>query len=129
MAKDFLTINPNQVRRLAERSTPKMVAQVTNRTALVARYLAPGTMKNHIRVVVSGTAGGLGIVICDHPATSFVLSGTKPHIIRARKKGGYLKFQVSGGDVFVGPSPNRVVHHPGTKANNFLLKALEASKF
>jgi len=130
MAQGFLTINPTAARQLAQRGAMISVAQVTERVAVTARILAPGSMKTHIRPIVSATAGGLGIVVCDHPAASFILTGTKPHIIRARKRGKYLKFQVNGGpDIFVGPSPGRFVRHPGTKANNFLFKALEASKF
>lgn len=128
MAEGFLTINQAAARRLAEESSLAAVMRTTEKTAMIARAIAPGTMKEHIRPIISPTAGGLGIVVCDHPAAGFVLEGTKPHHITARKKGGYLKFKSGGEDVFVGPSPNRFVRHPGTKANNFLFKALEASK-
>lgn len=131
MAKDFITIYPAQVRKLGERSSPAVIARTTEKAAVIARALAPGSMKEHIRVIVSATGGGLGIVMCDHPAATFVLFPTKPHDIKARKKGGYLKFQINGGsDIFVGPSPGRVVHHPGNQhPNNFLLKGLEGAKF
>jgi hypothetical protein len=122
MAGDFVTINPAAVRRLREKASREMVAKITYKTAAIAKITAPGTMKQHIRVTVSPMAGGLGIVISDHPATHFVLHGTKPHVIVARNK-KMLRFVVSGKVVYA-----RMVHHPGTKANNFLMKAMLASR-
>jgi hypothetical protein len=122
MAKDFLTINPVAARQLAERSSGPLVAQATEKIAMAARLKAPGSMKEKIRVAVSPTGGGLGMVISEHPATMFVLYGTQPHVIVARK-GGRLKFTIGNEDLF-----RSKVNHPGTKANNFLLDALIASK-
>lgn len=45
--------------------------------------------------------------------------GTRPHIIRPRKAGGVLVFQVRGETVFA-----REVHHPGTKAYRIMETAL-----
>jgi hypothetical protein len=123
MAKDFLTINPVAARQLAERGSKTLVLQATEKIAMAARLKAPGSMKEKIRVAVSATGGGLGMVISEHPATMFVLYGTQPHVIVA-KKGGRLKFTVGGGEELF----RSKVNHPGTKANNFLLDALMASK-
>jgi hypothetical protein len=50
---------------------------------------------------------------------SYVLFGTKPHIIRPRRRKALRFIGRSGGVVFA-----RQVHHPGTAANNFMVRAL-----
>lgn len=119
---DFLVINPSQARRLAERSAAPYVNRLTERVAMHARLLAPGSMKQKIRVIPAIGPSAVGIVVSDHPATIFVIGGTKPHDIRPRG-GGVLVFvpKAGGNKVFT-----KLVHHPGTKANNFLLKALRS---
>lgn len=47
-----------------------------------------------------------------------VNDGTRPHIIRPRQAKA-LKFKIGGRTVYA-----KVVHHPGTRANPFLDKAL-----
>ncbi len=122
MPKDFMTINPVAARKLAERGSGPLVARATETVAMHARILAPGSMKTKIRVVVSPTAGGLGMVISEHPATTFVLYGTKAHPISA-KPGGVLRFKWKGKIWYL-----RHVWHPEVKPNNFLEKALLASR-
>ena len=123
MAKDFITINPVAARKLAAGSAGPAVLAATQKVAMRARVLAPGTMKEHIRAInTSRGASALGIVMCDHPATSFVLHGTPPHVIYA-KRGKYLKFEIDGKIMF-----REKVNHPGYKGNNFLWKALELSR-
>ncbi|MFZ2152288.1 MAG: HK97-gp10 family putative phage morphogenesis protein [Minisyncoccia bacterium] len=51
----------------------------------------------------------------------FVEAGTRPHIIRAVNKGGLANKRT--GEFF-----GKVVHHPGTRANPFLKRAVEKSK-
>lgn len=123
MAKDFLSINPQAAGALARKGAAIRVREITERTAVQARILAPGTMKQKIRPIVTGGSNPLGIVMVEHPAASFVLQGTNPHKIYPRKPNGVLRFTAGGQVVFA-----RYVNHPGTKPNNFLLKALEASK-
>jgi hypothetical protein len=122
MAKDFVTVDPRLARKLAERASAEMVVLTTNRVAAIARITAPGSMKTKIRVVITPTAGGMGMIISEHPATTFVIHGTKPHVIVARRK-KMLKFKVNGKDVFA-----RRVNHPGNQPNNFLLKAMLAAR-
>lgn len=50
----------------------------------------------------------------------YVHDGTKAHIIRARRVGGYLRFTVPPGVVIY----RRQVLHPGYKGNPFLRRAL-----
>ena len=122
MAKDFITVDPRRAEILARRASKALVIQTTEKVATAARALAPGSMKTKIRAIPSA---GLGIVICDHPATTFVIYKTRPHMIYPKRRGGRLKFQINGQDVYA-----RKVNHPGNQhPNNFLMKALEAAKF
>jgi hypothetical protein len=85
---------------------------------------APGSMGDDIRSSIRRDPGGdfRGVISLRHPAAIYVTGGTRPHIIRPRKKGGVLRFMVDGQVVYA-----RVVHHPGTKPNNFLIEALRAA--
>ena len=95
----------------------------TERVAGIARREAPGRMGNYINWKIESGPGGLqGVIVCDHPATLFVLYGTRPHIIRPRRKKA-LRFDVGGRTVFAA-----VVHHPGTRPNDFLGRALRAGR-
>ncbi|MGW1501186.1 hypothetical protein ACWCQW_21845 [Streptomyces mirabilis] len=102
-------------RRLAER---------TRRVADIARAQAPGSMGDYIDWhIEEGRRGLQGVITCDHPATLFVLEGTRPHIIRPRRAKGVLRFEVDGQVVFA-----KVVRHPGTRPNNFLARALRMGR-
>lgn len=81
----------------------------TPRFARTIRYEIVPRGNRHI-VVLNST----------HKAAIFVIGGTRRHIIRPRKKGGFLRFKVAGGRVVYA----RIVHHPGNKPNNFMAKAL-----
>jgi hypothetical protein len=80
-----------------------------------ARRLAPGRMGRRVNAVVVGKHVRIE---SSHPATMFVIRGTRRHVIRARYKKA-LKFNLAGRTVIV-----KSVMHPGTKPNDFLLKAL-----
>jgi hypothetical protein len=120
---EFITINPTAAQRLAVTSSIPYTARITERVAMHARLLAPGSMKQKIRAVSLPGPSPIGLVISDHPATTYVLHGTKAHKIYPKKPGGVLVFNQRGGGskIFA-----RVVNHPGTKANNFLMKALRS---
>lgn len=91
----------------------------TERVADRARQLAPGSMGRYITTEIGqGPRGLSGSVISNHPATVYVVNGTRPHIIRPRRAKA-LRFQMDGRTVFA-----KIVHHPGTSANNFLLRSL-----
>ena len=84
-----------------------------------ARRMAPGRMGRKVNAVIVGKHVR---VESTHPATLYVIKGTRPHYIRKGKvwQGRpVLKFTVGGRTVFA-----RWVHHPGTKPNDFLTKAL-----
>jgi len=86
--------------------------------------LAPGSMGSGIRVSISRTASGdfRGVIRSTHPASIYVLNGTRPHRIFPRNPGGVLRFMVDGKVVYA-----RYVNHPGTQANDFLLRALRTA--
>jgi hypothetical protein len=87
-----------------------------------ARRRAPGSMGDGIRVSIQRGPGGdfRGVIRSTHPATIFVVSGTRPHVIRPVRARA-LRFTLGGQVVYA-----RIVHHPGTEANNFLAAALRA---
>lgn len=117
-----MTIDRRRLDLVARKGSAAQVQAITFRTAQLAATMAPGHMKENVRPIFQGSvANPLGIVMVDHPAASFVLHGTPDHEIVA--KGGALKFKWKGKLVFF-----KRVHHPGTKPNNFLLRALEASR-
>lgn len=84
-----------------------------------ARRMAPGRMGRRVNAVLVGTHVRIE---SSHPATMFVIKGTRPHYIRKGKvwKGRpTLRYSQNGRVRFA-----RWVHHPGTRANDFLTKAL-----
>ena len=88
-----------------------------------AKRRAPGGMGDTIRAQIQRGPGGdfRGVINVRHPAALYVVHGTRPHIIRpVRAKA--LRFTVGGQVVYA-----RVVHHPGTKPNDFLRQALRAA--
>lgn len=124
MASDFLTIDRSKLDNLARKGSYEIVRAVTLRTAAIASATAPGHMKQAIRPIIKGSkANPVGIVMVDHPAASYVLQGTQPHPIYPRRPGGVLRFTVGNRIVFA-----RAVSHPGTKPNNFLLKAMMSAR-
>lgn len=101
---------------LVERDLRRRARLVVNE----ARRLAPGSMPSRItEPSISDRGRGLSAVIeSRHPATLYVVNGTRPHQIRpVRAKA--LRFTVGGRVVFA-----RLVNHPGTKPNDFLGAAL-----
>lgn len=82
----------------------------------------------------AGTPAGAEIsVTTDDEIYGYVDEGTKPHVIRPRRRGGLLAFKTGGyraktrpqviGSTAGRPGKNQVfakeVHHPGTKARKF----------
>ncbi len=116
-------LDPGRVARLlrlpggvVDRSLRRRVERVQS----AAQRLAPGTMGQGIRTRIEyRSTGPHGAIISTHPATIYVVNGTRPHIIRPRRPGGVLRFTVGGRVVYA-----RYVNHPGTKPNNFMIQAL-----
>lgn len=118
---DFVTVNASAAQRLAVNSSRTIVQRKTQAVAAMARVLAPGSMRTKIRTISGAGTSPIGIVVCDHPATLFVTKGTKPHVIVPRQAAVLAFVPRGGGNVVFA----KMVKHPGTKPNNFLLNALK----
>lgn len=120
-------IDQGALQRLLRRRGGRAHQTLSRRTERVADYVeaeAPGRMGEFVSWhVEDGPRGLQGVVICDHPAVLFVLNGTKPHLIRPRKRKGVLRFE-AGGDVVY----TRLVRHPGTRPNNFMARGLRLGR-
>jgi hypothetical protein len=105
--------------RLRNGLVARRLSARTERTARLVEQEAPGTMGDFVSWKVEDSPRGLqGVIVCDHPKVRLVLDGTRPHIIRPRRAKA-LHFFVEGREVFT-----TLVRHPGTRPNNFLLRAL-----
>lgn len=91
-----------------------------DRVQQTAERLAPGSMGRDIRSSIRYASDGpVGTISVSHPAALYVINGTRPHLIRPRRRGGVLRFTVGGRVVYA-----RFVNHPGTRPNDFLVEAL-----
>jgi hypothetical protein len=86
---------------------------------LAARKAARHNMQGWVHSTPLPTVLGTSVLVyCDHPASLFVLKGTKPHVIMST--GSWPLRNKATGQVF-GPK----VNHPGYKGDNFLKDAME----
>lgn len=109
--------------RLPGGAVDRSLRRRVERVQRAAEARAPGTMAQGIRSSIRYThAGPVGTVTSSHPATIYVVNGTRPHIIRPRRPGGVLRFEIGGRVVYA-----RYVNHPGTTKNDFLRDALRAA--
>lgn len=121
-----VTVNPGRIAqalRLRNGVVARRLAERTRRTARFAQQEAPGRMGNFVSWrIEDGPRGLQGVIRCDHTKTRLVLDGTRPHLIRPRRAKA-LHFFVDGSEVFT-----TLVHHPGTRPNNFLGRALRLGR-
>lgn len=113
-AKIEIRVNPAAAAQI-DKAALEFLVKRARRVQRNARAMAPGRMGQKVKAVVVGKHVR---VESNHPATLYVIKGTRPHTIRPRTR-SVLKFSVKGRTVFA-----RVVHHPGSKPNDFLTKAL-----
>jgi HK97 gp10 family phage protein len=102
---------PEQVRSVLE--------DLTRETYEKAVQYAPertGFLRRNIRMSVEGLTGR---VISQAPYSAYVEFGTRPHMIFPRRARA-LRFEVGGRTVFA-----RYVHHPGTRGQFFMRRALQ----
>ncbi|MER7477451.1 hypothetical protein ABTX60_07310 [Streptomyces sp. NPDC126510] len=120
-------IDPGRIARLLRARgsiAHRKMSQRTERVARIAETEAPGSMGRYISwKVVEGPRGLQGVIVCDHHAVHYVLNGTRPHLIKPRRRNGVLRFEVDGRVVFT-----RLVRHPGTRPNPFLQRALRLGR-
>lgn len=112
----MLRLPGGMVYRNMERRVRRVEAEAINR--------APGSVGQGIRVSIQRGPGGdfRGVIRSTHPASIYLVNGTRPHMIFPRRPGGVLRFTVGGRVVYA-----RYVNHPGTKPNDFLRQALRAA--
>lgn len=77
-------------------------------------------LRNSIRATIKGKLSGQVAVGAKYGG--YVHQGTKPHVILPRNK-KFLAWRVGKGYRFA-----KIVHHPGTKANPFLQKAVDKER-
>ncbi|MFJ1528300.1 hypothetical protein ACIOFV_07705 [Streptomyces mirabilis] len=101
----------------------RKLEQRVERVARIAAAEAPGTMGEFISTdIQEGPRGLQGVIICNHPKVRLVLDGTRPHLIRPRRR-NFLRFEVGGDVVYT-----KLVRHPGTRPNPFLAEALRLGR-
>ncbi|MCL7377013.1 hypothetical protein [Streptomyces sp. 35G-GA-8] len=116
-------LDPGRIARTLRLRNRVVARRLAERTARIAEREAPGSMGRYVSWKVQDGPGGLnGVIVCDHPAVRYVLDGTRPHIIRPRRAKA-LRFEVGGRVVYAA-----YARHPGTRASNFLARALRQGR-
>jgi HK97 gp10 family phage protein len=123
-------LDEGELRAVASGEGHRLVIRGATRIRNAAVRFAPrgrtGDLKRSIRLRITREPDGdtTAEVYSTASYARFVHDGTRPHRIEPRRRGGVLRFPMvgaPGGIVFA-----RSVNHPGTKANPFLTKALDA---
>lgn len=97
----------------------RLLRRRAERVAALARRYAAGHGSIPEGIIVGPYRDGSIKVISTNPHTLYVHNGTPRHIIRPRRRGGFLRFQVGGRVVYA-----RVVNHPGYRGDPFMTRAL-----
>ncbi|MHB8895289.1 MAG: HK97 gp10 family phage protein [Candidatus Geothermincolia bacterium] len=136
------TYDDEQVKRIIK-AFPKTVERALDKTALnVHGNIVKEAPKNHGRLAGSWTPKKLSALLWGISSRVkyrfMVQTGTKAHIIRPKNKKA-LRFKVTQGVMKVQKDRSRftiktgavyakVVHHPGTKANPYITRAIVATE-
>jgi hypothetical protein len=99
----------------------QIVPDATERLLTRSKQEAPTRSGALRKSIYADIRGDKATIRARAPYAGFVISGTPPHIIRA--KDGALRFEIGGRVVFA-----RSVNHPGTKPNDFFSRALAAEQ-
>lgn len=126
VSTDF-QLNRSRIERLLRLPGGLVYRNMERRVRRVEREAirrAPGSVGQHIRASIQRGPGGefRGVIRSSHPASIFLVNGTRPHMIFPRRPDGVLRFTVGGQVVYA-----KVVNHPGSKPNDFLRQALRAA--
>jgi hypothetical protein len=137
MAKDVTYVHHRPVENFVFRSPNGTVGRwVTKKTGQVAahaiaiapkpgvgRGYATGALAKDIKPerTVMGRSGPESRVISGSDHSVFVHEGTNPHIIEVNQPSKFMSFRKRTGQVIY----TKLVAHPGTPANKFLLNALK----
>lgn len=124
----FRMESPARVAAIVRPEVEASMEPTMQRIATRAKVLAPkrtGRLRASVRLDRRTSGGRYASadeaitsyeVSANTPYAGYVIYGTRPHIIRVK-----TAKVLTDGKNFFGP----VVHHPGTKPNNFLQKALD----
>lgn len=106
---------------LAIQKTVKVVEAQAVKEAPVNKQTGGGNLRQNIRSQMTGALSG--VIMSKAPYSAAVHEGTRPHEIRYSKPGRGGLFNARTGQGF-----GRVVQHPGTRPNPFMLRAIEHTK-
>lgn len=115
------------LRRTAQQSgitTHQVLVQASNQILAEMQVRVPvktGRLRGSLGIKVMSDKVIIGPNVNQAPYAPYVEFGTKPHDIKPKKAGGVLVFTMNGQKVFA-----RKVHHPGTRAQPFVVPAFEA---
>lgn len=114
---DELARNTKQASRRVAPIMKRILRSIGRRGVQLLRNFAPhktGKLARSIHYSITGPNSRLRVNFFDRvPYGGFVISGTRPHFIRARTAKA-LRFTVGGQTVFA-----KSVQHPGTRANPY----------
>lgn len=125
-----VTTNNNETRRVFVRFTDADAKNRATKILKAARKEAPlgktGELRAGLKMSQSRDTKGQWAsgydVISTAPHTLFVIDGTRPHKIEGKPLLAFFWPKVGGFVVF------HSVNHPGTRANNFLARALKKGR-
>jgi len=121
----YVTIHAGRLNRLLTAvggPGDRLLRQKAERVAAFARTFSISHGSIDEGIVVRPDGPGRYKVVSTNPHTMLIINGSRPHKIRPRRRGGYLRFVVDGRVVYA-----REVNHPGYRGDDFLTKALRAA--
>ncbi|QBZ73512.1 hypothetical protein SEA_MISCHIEF19_27 [Streptomyces phage Mischief19] len=117
-----VTINRSRLQRLLSAvggPGDRLLRAKAERVAALARVYSASHGSIPEGIIVQPDGPGRYKVISTNPHTMLIINGSRPHKIRPRRRGGWLRFEVDGRIVYA-----REVNHPGYRGDDFLSKAL-----
>jgi hypothetical protein len=97
----------------------RLLLRKAERVAVLARSYAAGHGSIPGGIRVGPVADKSVKVLSTNPHTLLVHNGSRRHMIRPRRAGGWLRFEVGGRVVYA-----RQVNHPGYRGDPFMTRAL-----
>lgn len=97
----------------------RLLLRKAERVADLARQYSAGHGSIPDGIVVGPVVDKSVKVLSTNPHTILVHNGSRRHVIRPRRTGGWLRFEVDGRVVYA-----RQVNHPGYRGDPFMTRAL-----
>jgi hypothetical protein len=108
----------------ADATTYRVLVESANYILIEMQHRVPVKSRklyNSLEIRADGSRVIIGPNLMIAPYAPYVDQGTRPHEIKPKRPGGVLVFKMNGQTVFA-----KKVHHPGTKAQPFVLPAFQA---